>query len=206
MTYNQLNTLTVYETTQIEEYLSFEILDDLLTSHPSSTVYVTSDGILYGLISMGDIYKAYKNGKRYVLIKKNFSRICKSEYRKARRLLNNINALPVVDESGKLIGGYTRWNDAADNLTVDNFIENHSNPGDWDNKRVYAIVRPEPIIAEKTKISAKWFKFLKCMNLDVRMIGIDDIASEMEDKQYLFLFTDQDEKRGKIGLFGSLCG
>lgn len=70
MIYNQLDALTVYETTNIEGSVSFEILDDLLVSCPSSTVYVTSKGTLYGLISMGDIYKAYENGQRYVSIKK----------------------------------------------------------------------------------------------------------------------------------------
>ena len=70
MTYNQLEALILYETTQIEESISFEILDDLLASCPSSTVYVSSNGVLYGFISMGDIYKAYENGQRYVSIKK----------------------------------------------------------------------------------------------------------------------------------------
>jgi citrate lyase synthetase len=63
---------------------------------------------------MGDIGRAADEGRDFVKINKNFTKLSGREYMRARKLfLENakINALPVVDEENRLLGDYTRWDD-----------------------------------------------------------------------------------------------
>ena len=96
------------------EEIDFSVLRDALRQHPSDFVFFEYGQKLYGLISTGDITRACTDGKRSVMINTICSRVKKEDYIPARKLfLKNprIHALPVVDESGALLGSFSRFDD-----------------------------------------------------------------------------------------------
>lgn len=97
-----------------ENILSFDTLAEIILKKPSDIIYCERGGKLYGIISMGDIFRASNAGGNSVSVNTCFTRVLRSEYWKARSIFQekeNIHALPVVKEDSVLIGAYLRWDD-----------------------------------------------------------------------------------------------
>lgn len=117
MIYTEHNKLTVINLINEVDSLSFDELGKVLKERPANVVYCELDGKLYGIISMGDVVRADKEGKNTVNINRIFTWVKPNEYMKVRQIFKEnekINAVPVMDvmdEKGGLLGDYTRWDD-----------------------------------------------------------------------------------------------
>ena len=118
MQYTAKDQLTIVELDKEERYIPMARLAEVISLSPSNTIYFRKDGKLYGIISMGDIKRASHSGLGFVDVNVDFTYVLLGEYMKARYLFHtkkNINAIPVLDTDGNLVGEYSRWSDLLQN-------------------------------------------------------------------------------------------
>lgn len=114
MIYTEHNKLTIIKLMNEVDSLSFDELGKILKEHPANVIYCELDEKLYGIISMGDVARASDDDKKVVKINRKFTSVKANEYMKVRQIFKEkerINAVPVIDENGRLLGDYTRWGD-----------------------------------------------------------------------------------------------
>lgn len=174
-------------------------LKEKILANPTNVVYFENrwGGVLYGIVSTGDLYRSEKNGQSMVKVNRNFTAVFAKEYMRARALFRekeNINNIPVIDKEGKLLGEYSRCDDLI-RLTYEEPPGNTQGEIDyWKMQRHVALVKPCPGCAEKLAILQKWEERLRQMNVPVEVIDRADIVDRI-DKVDLFLVADMDEKR-----------
>lgn len=125
MVYKSYKQLTIIELDCAIDKIHYEDLVKVVIDSPSNVIYFELNERLYGIVSMGDVQRAkvkYGNDG-YVPINTCFTCVLQNEYVKAKEILQNrkkINAIPVINQEGRLKGCYSRWNDFVDtniNLT-----------------------------------------------------------------------------------------
>ena len=117
MVYTERNQLAIIELQREQDALPYEALFQILTERPSLAVYVELNGLLYGMITLGRIRRAWENHLDCVEINRHYSSIGADEAMRARKTFyqgrngaerrKNIQVLPVVDAGGRLLGDYT---------------------------------------------------------------------------------------------------
>lgn len=205
MIYTEYNKLTLIKLMNEVGCLSFNELGKILEECPANVIYCELDGKLYGIISMGDVVRASDEAKKVVNINRKFTSVKLNEYMKVRQIFKEkekINAVPVIDENGRLLGDYTRWDDLLV-LEYLNLFDEHTYLADFlrERRRKYyiALVKPNAFFEEKQRLMEKWKSVLE--RIGVRVKVIDRISvPEYIDKVDLVLFTDEDELRGSIVL------
>lgn len=114
MIYKKYDKLIIINLIDEAGSISFDELSKVLEERPANVIYCELAGKLYGIISTGDIAFAGYEGKKAVSINRKFTSVKLNEYMKVRQIFEEkkkINAVPVIDESGRLLGDYTRWDD-----------------------------------------------------------------------------------------------
>ncbi len=202
MIYTERDKLTVVETEKEIDHLDFDRITEALLERPSNMIYCESEGRLYGIVSMGDVMRACKDGLREAAVNRRFTKLSPGESMRAREIFREretINALPVVGEGGGLLGDYTRW---------DNFAE----PDDWTlrygadfwDKRFWPaepllLVKPCGLFSWKTEKYAEWIKQLERHGIDYQTVERRDIKDC--DEYVRLFFVDEDERRGMETLY-----
>lgn len=102
-----------------EELVSLDISEvteqrllELFLDKPRGTVYVTNDSFLIGIITLGNFRRSQINGRE--LINKRFITVKETDENKILQIFadrKNINAIPVVDETNRIVKEYYRYND-----------------------------------------------------------------------------------------------
>lgn len=194
MTYTEKKYLTAIEMKADEESISIEELKQLLIEFPSNIIYCEVKGKLFGIISTGDILRAYKSGMSSVTINKRFSYLHVGEYMRARTIFRekqSINALPVVSEDNTLIGDYTRWDDIQ-------WLKSALSTGAeycvtcWSDGQTIALVRPSRIFEDKLKMVNILKKQFMNQNVSVQCIDYLQVI-QCFDSFDMFLFSDENE-------------
>ena len=206
MIYTEYDKLTIIKLMNEADSLSFDELGAILKERPANVIYCELSGKLYGIISMGDVARASDDGKKAVNINRKFTSVKPNEYMKARQIFKEkekINAVPVIDENGGLLGDYTRWDDLLvleylnlfdENTYIDDFLK-----GEREENNYIALVKPNGVFDEKVSLMGKWKS--KFNQLGARVKVIDRMSvPECIDKVNLVLFTDEDELRGSFAL------
>lgn len=127
MLYTERAKLNILSLEEEGETVTFEELADLLRKRPSNMIYVELRGILHGIVSMGDIARASANQETAVTVNTRFTRLCGYGYMKAKQIFKDraaINAIPVVDAEGRLVGDYVRWDDRYFMNRLESVLEN----------------------------------------------------------------------------------
>lgn len=198
MIFNKREYLSVLQITDDAKEVSFDVLKELLYEQPSNIIYCEKNNKLYGIISMGDIHRAKAEERRCVEINTVFTYLQGFEYMKARKIFlekEKINALPIVDDKHRLIGEYSRWDDAFFGYRF-NFLKGKQYTNIiWKKYRNVAIVKPSMSLERKQRILEKWNSFFKEMEIEVELISKRDVLEALNSKDVV-LFTDEDEIRG----------
>ncbi len=205
MLYTERNKLTVIELAEMKDTLAFHELEDILWERPASTVYIEVAGLLYGVVSIGDINRSYEGGKDCVNINKKFIFIQPGQSMLARQIFKErerICAIPVVNTAGKIIGDYTRWNDLM-YLDCKNFFHNKHVKLFLKENRHMALVKPNDIFPEKRRLLLEWKSMLEEQGVVVDIIDRKQIY-EYFDKVDRILFTDEHELRGTHCVYTSV--
>lgn len=185
--------LAIYQIQESMEVLPVRCLRSLYLEKTSEIVYITKDDILYGIVSKEDLFRT--NGdiapinKSYTALQ-GFNVIKAHEIFAARR---NIHKLPVINEAGQLLGDYSCWDDGL-------YIERHQRQiiigQELISKlecfnTIYVI---EPL--KNKQASFKWL--LECLEnnqIECKILTRECLIDKLSDNS-LFIFVDEDEKRG----------
>lgn len=192
MTYKTYEELTVLNVMGSSVKVPFERVIDTMLSRPSNIIYCETDGQLSGIISMGDVARASEQKQREVRINQRFMRVRASEYMKARNIFadkKNINAIPIVNETGALLGEWSRWDDyhmASICLCAGKhfFLK---------DKRLI-LVRPDVRLEKKSQIFRQWYQYLLSQGAQIECIERMQIVEYLDDMDCI-LFLDEDELR-----------
>ena len=85
MVYTERNQLAVIELQREQDTLPYEVLFQILTERPSLAVYVELNGLLYGMITLGRVRRAWENHLDCVEINRHYSSIGADEAMRARK-------------------------------------------------------------------------------------------------------------------------
>ena len=209
MIYTGYNKLTIINLMNEVGYLSFDELGEILKERPANVIYCELSGKLYGIISMGDIVRADDEGKNAVNINRKFSSVKPNEYMKVRQIFNEnekINAVPVIDANGRLLGDYTRWDDL---LVLDylNLFDGHTYLADslrGREDKYIALVKPNDSFKKKLSIMEKLEAKLDRIGGRVKVIDRMSVPKYI-NQVGLVLFTDENELRGSVTLIKKIC-
>jgi len=204
MIYISREKLTCYIVIDDNDKVYFSKLNSVLMERPANVVYCEKDGKLYGIISMGDIARAYRKGKDFVVINKRFTSVKENEYMHVRNIFRNnnkINALPVVNDLNELIGSYIRWDDF---VIVNNLTELKENKYviDFFAKKV-ALVRPCKAFVRKRQFMQRWKGNLLKAGMEILVIDAKEACDAFNFADYV-IFTDEEEKRGIGTLYDNI--
>lgn len=210
MLYTEYDKLTKINLMSEVSSLSFDELGKVLKERPANVIYCELDGKLYGIISMGDIARADDESKTAVNINRKFTSVKSNEYMKVRQMFQEnekINAVPVIDNNGRLLGDYTRWDDLLV-LEYLNLFDEYTYLVDFmrwkgEGNNYIALVKPNDSYEEKLSLMEKWESELNKLGVRVKVIDKMSVP-EYVDMANLVLFTDEDELRGSITLIGRI--
>jgi cytidyltransferase-like protein len=206
MIYTDRKYLTILKLQDDSDTVSFDVLKELLMERPSNMIYCEKyPGGVYGIISMGDIGRAADEGRDFVKVNRNFTKLSGREYMRARKIFHEnekINALPVVDEENRLIGDYARWDD---HLTACEFDTGKYAKAFWENRKKVALVMPGEQFPGKRERMEQWKSYLDAMGCATEVVRHCEVG-EANDRNDLVLFADQEELRGMKILYAAILG
>ena len=205
MHYTEYDKLTIIKLMNEVGCLSFDELGEILKERPANVIYCELNTKLYGIISVGDVARAGDRGKKVVSINRKFTSVKPNEYMKVRKIFQekkSINAVPVTDENGRLLGDYIRWDDLRV-LKYLNLFDEHTYVADFlkgeEGNNCIALVKPNDSCDEKRSIMEKLRSTLDRIGVHAEVIDRMSVPEYM-NKVSLVLFTDEDELRGSIAL------
>lgn len=197
MLYTNRNQLTIVRLEKNEASVSMDAVKKVLGDSHSNTIYCEgSKGELVGIISTGDVSRAYENGLDSVCINKKFVYLYLGEYLKAKVIFaerENISAIPVLTRKNRLLGEYSRWDELLILEYELNTIKNGRIFVCDDEKRI-ALVRPGKYSMKRQKVYEDFKGYLESQNIPVVCIDYLD-AALYADKVDLILFVDENESR-----------
>ncbi len=193
MQVRNLSQLAVYQIQEGIEVVHIQRLRKLYLEKTSEIVYVTRRGILYGLISVGEIFRTKSE---VIPINKNFTVLHGFDVIKAHEIFkekSNIHKLPVINEVGELIGDYSCWDDELYLGRLQGSVENGQGMAIRpDSCSMFYVVEP---IKSKQDFCNWILEWLKVNQIGCRLITKKEIISNLYENSQ-FVFVDEDEKRG----------
>lgn len=195
MHYSSRSELSIIELERDEESVSFSRLEKKIISSPSNIIYCEKNNKLFGIISMGDIKRSSEAGLDYVHVNTCFTKLGYGDHMQARRFFAerpSINAIPICDENGVLIGHWTRWGCLYNEIFYKAKMA-------WQNKSFFenihiALVHPCYILEEKQETFDFIHKKLKNLGILIDCISYDTAEDYFGATDYI-LFVDEEELR-----------
>lgn len=204
MVYTGREKLTIIKLLEKRNYLFFDEIISVLRENPSNVIYVEFQDKLLGIVSMGDVSRECENKQKKIRINKKYTFIYFNEYMDARKIFynkKNINALPVVDKSGILLGEYTRWDDLFYKRSLETFMM--QNKSCLKTIKVVALVRPNMVFERKKIIFEEYKKVINKIGIGIKIIDRKQICDYIEEVDQV-LFVDENELRGTMVLYKDL--
>lgn len=186
--YDQLNVIRLKDG---QDTVPFEVLAKSIPENPTTVIYCESEGKLFGIISSGDILRAQSAGENSVSVNKKFTKLLPDESMKARKIFNekkNINAIPIVNESGELLGDYKRCDKL--NLKILGKVEKQR----FEQSEKVFLPRPCGLLKEKQRIHRELENFLLSMGVTARSINWNEVIDYINEADKV-LVADLDEHR-----------
>lgn len=200
MFYRSRDQLTIISVQDGEEKVSFAKIKDLILERMSSVIYCEREGRLHGIITMGDVSKAYRAGRNDVVINTNFTRLFDGEYNRAREIFRArdiINVLPIVNDRGIVIGDYLRWDDITFNKHMSKIRGNEKIIKG--SKVVF--IRPCAMFPDKLEAYDGYCEWLTQCGAEIIRITCDELLKYVNEAEY-FLTVDEAEQRAVETLYG----
>lgn len=208
MLFIKRNQLTIVEWNKREESISIETVRGVLEDSHSNMIYFEeSSGKLVGVISTGDVSRAYDKGLGRICINREFTWLYVGEYEKAKAVFKEktaINAIPVLTREKILMGEYTRW----DEILILDYELSVIKEGDiWacNKKDKIALVRPKGNLLKKNAIYQAAKAYFDRQGISVTCIDYLELVS-YADKVDKFLFVDENEIRACTTLLNIIMG
>lgn len=201
MVYRNRDKLTILELKENEDAISFERIKDLVLAMPSNVIYCEKNGRLYGIITMGDVGRACNEGMREVAVNCKFTKLLTGEHARARKLFSekkSINALPVTDNNGILLGDYSRWHDMIYIKNIYTLWGENTDPiKGWK----IAFIKPCSAFSDEIAAYDEYCSWLREHGADVIQIAPAEVPEYVGSIKY-FLTVTEDEKRAMETVYG----
>ena len=191
--------LAIYGTEKEEETLCIDFLKSFFLKKNADTIYVVQGDRLYGIVCLEDLLHRNINGK--IPINKNFTVLIGYNVIKAHEIFQRkkrIHKIPVVDEQGRLLGEYSRWNDMlyvarnqycmVNKEIVKKILENYE-----------AVYLAEP--TEKNEMYFSLMRYLEQSQVEFTIIKKEALGEKCLEKS-ICIFLNEDERRGTQALYG----
>ncbi len=198
MIYTEREYLTVIELQNDADSVSLDEIRGLLSEYPSNIIYCEIQRKLAGMISTGDIYRAFEQKQDRVYVNKHFTNLYPGEYLKAKTIFaenEHINAIPVAEEGNVLVGEYMRWNDL---MLLENTLKTLAGGGncifDLDICQRIALVRPCGFHAKRQEVFALVFDAMLQAGLNVKCVEHMEVGQCLEEFDRIVLI-DENEMR-----------
>lgn len=203
MVYTARKNLLILELKEERDTLFCDELISLLRERPSYAIYIELRGLLYGIITPGDIIKTVTASMHQVTINKCFKSIHteKNTYMQSRYFFkenDRIRFVPVVDSEGELLGELAREDDLpARSYAV--FVANNLDIGKLLRERKTVLVRP--IFQKKQEIFLFWEQLLESKGTVLEVIDYEDVESYVLKNPGAneLIFVDEVEAEGARG-------
>ncbi len=199
--------LTILEIDKDEESVSLVRLKKVLMDSPSNMVYCERGGVLFGIISTGDIWRTCRKQQTKVAINRKFISLRYGEYMKAKTIFEeneSINAIPVVTNQNILIGDYTRWDDL---LILEYLLNVVCGQTDdiWEDRKKVALVCPGRIFTDRQRAFELFRKYMEAQAVAVKCIEHSDVQKYCEESD-MILFVDENEIRAQRTVLNAAVG
>lgn len=204
MVYTKRDKLSIIQVHNDEDQISFDLLGKVMQERPSNVIYCECNGKLYGIISVGDIFRAKK--KRAVKINEKFTSIKPHEYMKAKQMFienRRINAIPVVGDDGQLLGDYVRWDDLIVLEHTSSFFWKSQMANIWEKIHSVALVKPSGVFQKKQRIFSEWKTELEARGIQVIVIDRMKVTDYIGEVDYV-LMVDACEWHGTSSLLRTI--
>lgn len=198
--------LSILQIETNNEGVAFDTIAQLLSERPSNMIYCENDGRLCGIISMGDIKRAAKDGRAFVGINTSYTYLEGYEYMRAKRIFfenDRINSLPIVDGDHRLVGAYSRWDDAYVSYDYNCLRDNKYADSVWKKYKKVTIVSPAIPSYKKKQLVDAWRYFFKSIGVTAELVLHKDVVKSFDNSDMVF-FVDEDEIRGLGTLYGDI--
>lgn len=209
MTYTEREYLTIIELHDDEEYVSLDEIRRALLEYPSNIIYCERQRMLVGMISTGDIYRAFDQKQQSVRVNEEFTYLYPGEYLKARAIFEEnerINAIPIVTTDNVLTGEYLRWNDL---MLLENSLKTlgggQNGALDLNTGQRIAFVRPCRLHKKKQELFALVLNRMSGVGLHVTCITHMEVCQYLENFDRI-IFIDENELRACKTLLILVCG
>lgn len=207
MVYVDRENLTIIELIEEKEELSFEEIIFVLRNKPSNVIYIEVSDILIGIVTMGDVKRAKEAGQFTVKVNRDFTKFTIDEYMSVRENIKNnsrINAIPIVNETGNLLGHYMRWDDDLYLKRVSEVMKSRHALKYLEKHPCVVFVRPTKENLFKQEILSIWKNILLDNGCRVNIIEHEKIIECERNEEIIFI--DEDECRGIGTLYTHLLG
>lgn len=106
---------SVYDISDISDFSDFTyVLYQFFYKNENEVAYFVKDGCMYGVISIGDLYRCYRKYADELIINKEFTYLNTIDYKKAADFFSRVKTvceIPVVSENNVLLGVICREKD-----------------------------------------------------------------------------------------------
>lgn len=198
MVYTERKNLAIIALQEKQNYLSYDELFHVLLERPSLAVYVEVKGFLYGIVTMGQIYRSYLNKKQQIEINTGFTFLHTEESMKARKLFSEnermLHVLPVVSSDGRLLGNYTEWDDPLFVEYSSCLLEKTDTSEITRQKFHLALVKPNECFKKNLQSFQAWKNILETKGISLKVINFQQALDYVNKVDYL-LFPGEIEKR-----------
>lgn len=201
MVRREFSQLAIYYIDQEMETIPLECLRTLYLNNPSETIYVVKDKKLYGIVAMGNVLYGQRENS-VVRINRSFTSIKGYDAIKAYqifRLRPRIHKLPVISETGELLGDYTRYDDTL-------YIERNQERLMQKEKiekvlgQYEAVYLIEPVEKENQQY-LKLIEYLDCFAIRYTVLMKEQICEKLLENA-ICIFLNEDERRSIQCLYG----
>lgn len=191
MIYTKKEQLTVIELKNYIKSVPIKMLKTILEKYPSNIIYCEINGKFVGIISMGDILRAWERKQDNVFVNMKFIALEYGKYKEAKKIFrekSNIHAIPIVSDEHTLLGEYIRWNDLFELEYLIDIID----VSNWEKGKRIVLVRPDEIFRSRNRIFKKVKEYLESQRMIVKCISYVEIAAYLKTDDVV-LVVDENE-------------
>lgn len=192
--------LAVYQIEKETEVIPLKKLYDLYLVKTADIIYIALNQKVYGIISVQEALNPNHEGE--VKINKNFTALKGYNIIRAKEIFqknSRIHKIPIMDERGELSGDYSCWDDILYiERNLERLMQNRIAKKKLRFNGALYVVEP---IKEKRKVYVLFLEYLNNLQIQYVILSKERIWENLQE-QAVYIFMDEDEKRGTMCLCG----
>lgn len=175
-------------------------LRSLYLEKTADVIYIVLSGKLYGIVAVKEALKLNHNGE--VDINRNYLTIDGYSIARAQEIFQRnrrIHKIPIVNKQEELLGEYSCWDDGLYiEQNLDRIMQEKTVSTVLNVEGTLYLIEP---VEEKRKAYMRFRRYLDILQIEYVMLCKEKILDTLQE-QAVYIFVDEDEKRGTMCLYG----